>query len=494
MEQKEGGYIMNNPNNKSGIIPMDNWNMGGLSSSKFSGKKNSFFKIIGFNMHDTPGIITVEQKMTKDSATTVTELCKVSVNSSNGAQYWFSSDSGKIWERTSAGAWRLVHTTTPAAGAALCLGAAEYQGYIYWATQSRLHRITVANASTNDWATDAVEDWATFTNTDISFHPMYSHPSQQILYIGDANYVAQVDAGTFSANALDIKTPLRIKSLGQIATDLLIGTYVADTVTKTEIIRWNGWSVSFTNSDPIPEIGINAFLQADNFTLVQAGNKGNLYYYNGEQLELYGRIPGDYSSTAYGEVYPYSVANKEGQILFGFSNGSGNPADQLIYRIARHDKDYPYIMDQPYPISARSGSDFVLTGLSLGAILVVGSDIYVSWKSGSTYGIDKLDASNKLDGAYIESRIMTVNREEFANMSKIVVSYADLPASTDIDMYIDRNYAGYGSALAKVDDVDRNIISTKDEQTDFSTLQLKIKVTTNSNDAPKIESAGVFVP
>jgi hypothetical protein len=480
---------------QSGVIPIQDFNQGGLSSSKWSGKKNSVYKMIGFDPHSLPGILLVEQKMTAETTgTEPTELCKVAVNCSDGSQYWFSSDSGKIWERPTSGTWRLVHTTTPAAGEAKCLGAAEYQGYIYWATQSRLHRITVANANTNDWVTDAVEDWATFTNTDISFHPMYSHPSQQILYIGDANYVAQVDAGTFSAKALDIKTPLRIKSLGQIGTDLLLGTYVADTVTKTEIIRWNGWSVSFTNSDPIPEIGINAFLQADNFVLVQAGNKGNIYYYNGQQLELYGRIPGNYSSTAYGEVYPYSVANKEGQILFGFSNGSGDPADQLIYRISRHDKDYPYIMDQPYPISVRSGTDFVLTGLSLGAILVVGSDIYVSWKSGSTYGVDKSDASNKLNGAYLETRIMSINREEFANLSKIIVSYASLPASTDIDMYTDRNYAGYGSALAKVDDTDRKIISTKDEQVDFTTLQLKIKATTSVNDAPQIESAGVFVP
>jgi hypothetical protein len=61
----------------------------------------------------------------------------------------------------------------------------------------------------------------------------------QVLYIGDRNYVAQVDAGTFSANALDIKTPLRIKSLGKILTDLLVGTFVNVYNAITEILRWN---------------------------------------------------------------------------------------------------------------------------------------------------------------------------------------------------------------------------------------------------------------
>jgi hypothetical protein len=477
--------------NQEGIIPIENLNLGGLSSSKWSGAKNSVYKMVGFDPHSLPGILQVEQKLTKDSGSTVTEFCKERVNCSNGAQYWFSSTSGKIWERTSAGAWRLVHTTTPAAGGAACLGAIEYQGRIYWATESRLHYITTTLADDNNWAADAQEDFATFGVTNASYHPMID--LNLVLYIGDGNQVAQVDATTFSANALDIKTPLKIKSLGKMGTDLLVGTYIADTVSECEIIRWNTWSVSFTNSDIIPEIGINAFLPADNFVLVQAGNKGNIYFYNGENLELYSKIPGEYSSTAYGSVYPSSVANREGQILFGFSNGSGNPADQLVYRIARHDRNYPYIMDQPYPISERSSGNFVLSSIEIGGVLVVGSDLYVAWKNSSSYGIDKIDASNKLNGAYIETRVMSLNREAFSNFSKGVVSYALLPASTDIDLYLDRNYAGYGDALNTVPDTDRNIIETKDEQRDFTTLQMKMKATTSNNDGPRIESAGVFV-
>jgi hypothetical protein len=322
---------------------------------------------------------------------------------------------------------------------------------------------------------------------------MLFHTSQQILYIGDGYYLAQVDAGTFTADALDITTPLRIKSLGQMGTDILLGTYIADNVTSTEIIRWNGWSVSFTNSDPIPEVGINAFLPADNMVLVQAGKAGNIYYYDGTNLLLYGKIPGSYSASAYGEVYPSSIGNKEGQILFGFSNGSGNPADELVYRIAKYNKDFSYIMDQPYPISQRSSSEFVLTGVEIGGIIVSGLTVYVAWKNGSSFGIDKLDASNKIDGAYFETRIMTVNRESQANFSKAFMAYASLPANTAINFYLSKNYAAYGSALAKVVDVDRLIVETKDEATEFNTLQLKTKLTASGNTAPQIESGAVVI-
>ena len=114
----------------------------GLSDSKFSGLKGSFYRLVGIDGHSTPGILKVRQGLAKDSGATVDALCKVRIACSDGSTLWFSSTSGKIWRRTSAGVWSLVHTTTPVAGGTGCLGAIEHDGYIYWATESRLHRKT----------------------------------------------------------------------------------------------------------------------------------------------------------------------------------------------------------------------------------------------------------------------------------------------------------------------------------------------------------------
>lgn len=478
---------------QAGQIPIGNWNAAGLSFSKYAGLADSFYKLIGLDMHSEVGVLKVEQKLTKDSGSTVTEFCKARVNCSNGIRYWFSSTSGKVWQDKN-GTYTLVYTVSAAAGESKILGAAEYQGYIYFATQSRLHRISISLADgSSAWTTNAVPNWATFGVTDIAFHPMFNHTKQQILYIGDGNQLAQVDAGVFSANALDIEAPLRIKTVGQIATDVLVGTYVSNNVNSTEIIRWDGASVSFQNSDSIPEVGINAFLIADNMVLVQAGLAGNIYSYDGTNLTLYNKIPGVYSSTAYGEVYHDSVSNKEGQMLFGFSNGSGNPAEQLVYRIAKYNSNFNYILDQPYPISERSGSDFVMSGLEIGGIMVSGQIIYVAWKNGSSYGIDKLDATAKLNGAYFETRRMVVNRSDKSNMGKIYMNYVSLPESTDLDFYINKNYSSYGSALTTIVD-DLNLkVETYNEADTFSTLQLKVKFTTSSNNAPIIESGGLDI-
>lgn len=677
-------------------IAIDNFNLGGLADSKFSGVKHSLAKLIGFDLHSTPGLLKVRQKLTKVSSTTVDAFCKARVACSDGNSYFFSHTTGKVWKVTSAFAVSLVHTTTPNKGGAGCLDAKEYNGYIYWVTEKRLHRIPVSG--TSDWATNAVEDWAEinldqdaiggtgftytlttainegathrqtytptkigleavgvnidtvgtgnwtvevhnaantvigskqilvasvttgwnifefaavvypvvgsahhvhiyssvadgkvissvasdleggnikiYTTSDANFHPLKEQ--NLVLYLGDRSSVHQVDDQTFSLDALKIKPPLNVKCLGIVDTDLLIGTYIADNVSETRLFRWDTFSISFTSSDPIPENGINAFLEGDNYTIVNAGNAGNLYYYNGQQLDLFKKIPGDYTSSATALVNPNAVANLNGLILFGLSNVAGDPADEGVYCMGRNSKNYPLVMDLSFPISERLSSALVLTGVEIGAALVAGVDFLVSWKrkstitvtiatpgvvtytnhnitdgdgivftttgalptgitsgtiyyarstgtntlnlydtsahavsggatgrvdtSGSqsgvhtaaTFGIDKLDYSNKLDGAYFESRVAAYAREVLQNFSKFVVAYETLPASTDITIQYKVNHGDYTGTNEKTD-AQRLIKFADEESPEGNTVQMKVIITASSNSAPTIESAAIIL-
>ena len=150
-------------------ITLDNWNQGGVADSIYSGIRYANAAIVGLDIHSKPALIKAAQKLTKDSGTTVTELCKVSIACSDGNTYWFSSETGKIWKRTSAGVYSLLATLTAAAGEVKILGAAEYGGFVYIATESRLHRISVANLAT---CTSPALNWNTFTCTDKESHQM----------------------------------------------------------------------------------------------------------------------------------------------------------------------------------------------------------------------------------------------------------------------------------------------------------------------------------
>lgn len=468
-------------------IIVQQFNLGGLSDSIFDGAPASLAQMVGTDPHSKPGVLCVAQAMVEDSGGVINEFCMARLASSNGRTYWGSVTSGKIWERDEVGVWTLVHTISPDAGSANILNMIEHGGWIFIATQSRLHYIVAADAlGASQWNANIVHNWGVFTEEDPDFKPMVQQ--NLVLYIGDGKLVAQVDQEVFSPDALDVAPPLRVKSLGRIGTRVLVGTYVSDNITKTEIIDWDTFSDSFRTSDPIDEVGINAFFQADNYVFVQCGLAGNIYMYNGEQLELYRKMPGDYSPTKQATVHPNAVANIEGQILFGMSNVLGNPCKQGVYRIGRYSASYPYIPDLPYPISERNGDDFVLEDIEIGAVLVVGADIFASWKHDTTYGVDKLDHLMKLNGAYIETRVARPDRFTLTTIQKIEVAYFQRPTGTDLTIAHKNNYANDYETPTDQRNDDARKLKNVDLGVDTIALQARITFTTIGNDAPEIEA------
>lgn len=465
------------------------WNgkWGGQSDSKWSGIEGSFAEVVGLDGISTPGLLKVRQKLTKESGSTVDAFVKVKVAVSTGESFWFSSTTGKIWRRSSTGTWLLVYTTSPAAGAAGCLGALEYNGFLYWATQSRLHRIsmTATISTAAGWTAGAVPDWATFAVTDADFHPM---AIQDItLFIGDGNRVASVNSsGTFDNNALDIKTPLRIKTMAPYEFDLVIGTYVADTVNYTEIIRWDTVSPSWNTSDPIEEVGINAFIRDDNYLYANAGRVGNLYLFNGEQLVPFKRIPGTYSNTQYGTIHPGAVGNFMGVPVFGFSNGAGNPAKQGVYSFGSYSRDYQKVLDLSWVIS-----EDVTSSIEIGAILVADFDLLVAWKNGSSFGVDKIDYTAKYASAYFETMMLFQDQRNILKaLANVSAFYNSLPASTGFTFSYSINGAAY-VAMTSVTNSILNEVHAQLSVGDVGSLQIKVAFTVSANDSPTLEALGV---
>ncbi|KKL89138.1 hypothetical protein LCGC14_1917670 [marine sediment metagenome] len=467
-------------------MPIVLQNINGQADSKFSGIAGSVAESVGLDLHSTPGLTKVRQALTKSSGSTVDRLPKIAISASNGYSFWFSDSTGKIWARTSGGTWSLAHTTTPAAGTAFCLGAAEYNGYIYWATQSRLHRIAIANAD-GSWASEA-EDWATFEVTDTDWHPMAKQDLS--LFIGDGNQVASVNEnGTFNGNALDIKTPLRIKAMIPFEIDVLIGTYVADTVNRTEVIRWDGVSPTWNTSDPIEEVGINAFIRDDNYVYANAGKLGNIYFYNGEQLLPYKRIPGDYSGTNTVELYPHSTANFKGVPIYGLSDVFGAGAKHGVYSLGSYSRDYPKVMDLSWVISP----DKVSGDLEIGAILVLGNYLTVAWRDASTYGVDVISYNAKYASAYFETRMLFQDqRDILKTLGEVSAFYDSLPANCGFTISYKINNGSY-IAMTDVDDTKLNAIRAELSVNEIGSLQIKVAFDVSGNNAPTMEALGVYL-
>lgn len=468
-------------------VDIKNLNMGGIADSDYLGGENSVAEMVGFDIHSEAGVLKVNQKLTKESGSTIDDFVKARVACSDGNTYLFGSTNGKIWKRTSGGSYSLEATASPAAGSAGILDAAEYQGYIYYAMQNRLGRVAVGAA----WSTRN-DNWATFTVGNANWHPM--RILNLVLYIGDGYLVAQVDGTTFSANALDLETQYIIKSFGKAGTDLTIGTYVSSNVNKTVRFRWNTWGVSFTSSDEIPEVGINAYLEADNYSLWNCGTKGNIYIDDGSNLDLYKTVKGSFdNSSNQGFVHPNAVLNFHGLPLFGFSNVSGNPCNMGVYSLGRTNRNYPFVLNTEYVISTGN-----MSNVEIGMLVGVGDKFLVSWKDtngGTTYGVDVLDLSNKYSGAYFTTRVMMVDRKKLSNYGVVDVAYRSLPTNTGITISRKVNNGSMTAfdASEHETDTDRQVVRTKISISDASKAQIKVATTASGNTAPEIEGAFIEI-
>lgn len=674
----------------------------GLSDSKWAGRSGSAYRLVGIDYRTTPGLVTAHQKLTKDSSTTVTELCKVQLAVSDGSTLHFSSESGKIWREVS-GTYTLVHTTVPTSGDAGCSGAEEYAGDILWFTEDYVHKIAVAGIG-DTWSDVVQQNWGAFKNG------IREHPSVQqnlAVFVGDGQDIAEirtptidpdsplstsvsfgssvlafgvnwlvhsstpyvfpeyvkadrhsaastssltksftVDPGydrlmvvlvaawsttgsfpasvsgvTFDGDALtsrgggtgaingsndygysmytfsspDVKTgdvvatfdssvshgvvhiyqfnkgkqsgdivsdreagfiepastsltvtaedeatyatrmffamsqtsthvhvntevldetnsfgrdsasvhttgtatlqtstgfslvaPEYINSLEPFEIDILVGTKADNGLNKSRVIRWDTISTSYVAEDQIDEDGVNAFIRDDNFVYVQAGSYGRFYFYNGEKLEPYFRLPGDWSPTKKAIVHRNAHAFHLGVPVFGLTNSTGNPALQGVYSFGRYSSDYNPSLSLDYPLST---GDF--EGVEIGSILTRGADMWVAWKVGSSFGVDKLDWSNKYNGAYIETTQLTSgeSRKNLKTFKEAWVDYASLPANTSLAIAYEKKHEGF-TALTVVDNTINNQLTAKENVPEVAALRLKYTLTTNANNAPQLESFG----
>lgn len=615
-------------------IVIQGFNQGGVADSKYSGIANSNARLIGWDIHSKPGLLQANQAMGKISGSNITEFCKNKVACSNGIRYWFSSTSGKIWQEK-AGGFTLAYTIVPNSGSAAILNAKEYAGFIYIATQSRIHRIPIDGTKADGasaWTTNFVANWAemnldhatsggtgatayttptsisesasalqsflqinnviesirlkflaigtgdvtvtvhdsantviasktilhasmttglvyftlaspvfvtpghtyhvhttstvadatvdTSTNSDLSAAQMSVfttsddtyHPMKEVnlvLYIGDKQYVHQIDASTvgqdavFSLGALDIPVGYRVSALGKMATNLLVGTIIAPTVSRCEIFNWNTYGQSFISSDTVYEPGINCFLETDNFVIVNAGLAGNLYSYDGANLVFYKKIPGTYSPTAQAIIYPEATDLYNGFLpIFGVSNVQGDPCDEGIWSMGKYSNNYPTVLNLEFPTSNVDVNGYnIVAGIQIGAVVVVGQDVYMAWAYNGAFGVDKLDYSTKILHPILESRNIDPFLSGLTTFNEFIATHEDvLPVGTSLQFKYGLNGATASTnSLTTIDDTDRNRTYVDDPHIEARTILFRLEATTNGNTTPKVQQivisfVGVNVP
>ena len=475
-------------NERQPKVTIKDFHLGGIADSIYSGVANSLASMVGWDIHGIAGRLQVHQAMAKISESTITELCKVGIKASNGYIYWMSSESGKVWKQDpSDDSVTLLDTIVPTTGSAAILSAKEHAGYVYLATANYLHRIAISNEA-------VTQNWQALANQ-ASYHPMKN--VNLMLYIGDGNDVHQInESNTYTADALDLPVGYEITALGKSGKKLLIGAYLGAGTNSATIFKWNTWSDSWESDDDVPEEGIWAILEADNFVLIFAGKSGNMYYYTGEGLEHYKKVQGTYTPTAEAMVHPNAVAVLNGnEYLFGMSNVTGTPTKAGIWSLGRNSRNYPFVLNLPFPISQVDGNGYNKTGaIEVGAIVVAGVDVYCSWKDSSTFGVDKLDYSAKVAKPYVETRVIVPDNIDLSSFSEFIAGYSELPENTSIVMKTQNNYEGsFANTLTVTPETDKMLVRADADRADARTLQLRVECVSSGNDAPSLDEIVVLL-
>lgn len=352
---------------------------------------------------------------------------------------------------------------------------------VYFASSDILWKIPVSEL--DDW-TGNVATVGVFQNGNPSYHPMVVQNLQ--LFIGDGNLVAKVN----ELNQFIPETELNVEKNEVITTmvgfdiDVLIGT---KDVNQCRVIRWDTVSESWSAEDEIDDTEVYAFIRDDNFVYALVGEAGRLYFYNGEKLVPYQRIPGTWSPTSTGKINANAVGFILGIPVFGFSNITGNPTEQGIYGFGSYSKDYPKTLSLDFPISTDEFS-----GVEIGAIITRGSNMWAAWKSGTDVGVDKLDYTAKYEDAHLETVVLSPmkNRSEYKTLVRVHAPYASLPESTAVVLTYSKNYASY-LALSSVVDALHSIVKSDKTIPKVGNIQLRLGLTVSGNNAPELEDLQV---
>jgi len=285
----------------------------------------------------------------------------------------------------------------------------------------------------------------------------------------------------------NLVAPERIQTMKDFDIDILVGTR---NVNKGRVLRWDGVSEGWSAQDDIDEQGINAFIRDDNFMYVQAGFYGRMYFYNGEKLDPFKRIPGDWSPTKTAKIRQNSTAFHLGVPVFGLSNVAGNPTLQGVYGFGSYGAGYPKTLSLDFPIPTN-----VFSGVTVGAICTDGADLYVSYKDATDVGVAKLDWSNKYNGAYLETTalISPKERSEFTNISGINADYVELPTNTNITLSYKKAYENNFISLTTTPLTKLKQIKARKTITDMANLIVKAQLTTSGNTTPKVENLSLEI-
>ena len=453
---------------------------GGFSDDKFLGIPQSFQYAKGIEIRKNPKSLKLAWATEKSTGAECDALANAMVTIQSTGDIIAFLANGKILRRTAgSGDWSLVYTDTTSRE---IMNAIEYNDYLFWFTSGHIHRIAISSIDAS-WAGTVNENYKAFTNADTVAHPALEQNNK--LYIGDGSLLAELDSlMVFTADKLKIFGDEYIRSITFGGSMMRLFANKTNNVDSGHKYYWNGTSEAYNEKVYLKQI-VHAAVNDGGEDYIVAGLRPFIYQSSGYAMIDIKRLPlvGDNKKCF---LSPNSMCFYNGLIaLAPASSGSDATIGRGAWTFGRENKNYPNSLNFDYPTSNDNATDII------GCVHNAAGVLYISWKNGSSYGIDVVNTAKYRAAGELHSRALYGKRasQEKAALS-ISTSFNSLNAGEKIDIYTKKNLSSSFEATPEIS-IDYTIESDRDiffklkdialDTGDFIFLETKIKITSGTS-------------
>lgn len=483
----------------------------GISQSPHTG----FAECVNLDINSIPGIVKLNNIMTKVSSTTVTAQINWIVRHPVTTTEVYALDSaGTVYKSTNSGtSWAVLSgsSSTAAHGNGLWI----WKNYLFVARDAYLD-VCGDGSATGILAANWTLGWKTI-DSDVLWHPMLTSKNDSKLYGGAGRFIYSLDENTgqtfapgtagsytWTQQALDLSAPYRIKCIEELGNNLMSGTWQGTNIYDiriADIFPWDRSSVSFGQPIIMDDYGVHAMKNIGNNLVVLAGISGTVFSCNGASTYVIGQLPIDLSGGKYLEWYPGSICSYKNKVFFGTGNGGTTAiAGQGVYSLQQTGKGNILSLEHQNSLL----TDGSAASVKMSALLPISRDkLLTGWRSNTTYGIDLTTNTSYAYGTdysgYFVTPLYTVGSNlstrkfkeiEFQLVRPLRTSEGvkleyrlDLTASWTLIKTFSYSDANVGAVVSK------NIITEiPHDIKDCEQVQLKISLNGSSTTSPELKS------
>lgn len=291
---------------------------------------------------------------------------------------------------------------------------------------------TVVTTTASDLETADFHTYFGILIADTNWHPMIQHLNGVV--IGNERYLAFWDSATYNPNKITFGPGFKVRALGKENEFVVAACWRGDNIDSVEEGRlyfWDGILSTFNYYKTITQGLPNAIHSSKSRLFGVYGSQGHMYV-GTEPFKEIQSVP-KLGRGKKVEVYPGAITEWLGQTMIGFSGSTDDSSgmEQGVYEFGNKQEGLPEVLNHAFTISTGTTQG---TTLKIGMVKGLGKDLYIGWRDGSSYGVDKIIKTDSpaTTGSW-ESLIFDDGRPQKTKLAlKLVITFEALESGETV--------------------------------------------------------------